>query len=605
MIRFALLILAVSAGLKGYWGTQTQSLCRCRPGEVCWPTASDWEHLNHSIDGNLQTLKPAGHVCSGDQYSKEACEEYVKNFHNGTWRVLNPASLQVINWENWRAAEESCHVDGITNATCQQGRVPVYAASVKTVEQVRGVVCFAADHNLRLSVRNTGHDLAGRSTSPESLMVHTAGLKEIRFTTSFRTTSPLGYESEDYGPAVTVGAGVMTEDLYASAAEHGYSVAGGSCGTVGIAGGWMASGGYGILTPSKGLGVDNVLEVGMVTAAGAYVIANAYQNQDLFQAVRGGGGGTFGIITSVTFRVFPDVPLEVARLTAVAEAGPGDAFWSGVQEIMGTIPQLGDQGIAVQSYAFPFAESGSLISAEIFSINQTETSNMSPVDRLFESWKNAGLQVQRSHEHFAQISSYHASRSTEGMAGVGVMVGSRLVSGSSLNAPERLSRALSQLKYHPGDMISLDGMAPGLSVERKSHVPHSLHPAWDSAAMILTLGRGLPLDPNWEAYEQAEEELKHTQLPAIDSLESATIAGYLGVPFPHEADHAGVFWGEKYDVLLATKRRWDPNDLFITRLGVGSEGWDDEAMCRKQTSTAWEKDLRRLWTRYSELVALL
>lgn len=89
MIRFALLILAVSAGLKGYWGTQTQSLCRCRPGEVCWPTASDWEHLNHSIDGNLQTLKPAGHVCSGDQYSKEACEEYVKNFHNGTWRVLN------------------------------------------------------------------------------------------------------------------------------------------------------------------------------------------------------------------------------------------------------------------------------------------------------------------------------------------------------------------------------------------------------------------------------------------------------------------------------------------------------------------------------------
>lgn len=188
------------------------------------------------------------------------------------------ASLQVVNWEAWGEKEESCYVDigetrHIINGKCRQGRVALYSAHVQTVDQVRDVIRFATSHRLRLSVRNTGHDLAGRSTAPGSLMVHTAGLKDIHYSNSLNISMPHGRDApDDVGPVVTIGAGVLTGELYASAAARGYTVVGGSCKTVGIAGGWMQSGGYGLLSPSKGLGVDNVLEFGLVTAAVSYCV---------------------------------------------------------------------------------------------------------------------------------------------------------------------------------------------------------------------------------------------------------------------------------------------------------------------------------------------
>lgn len=134
------------------------------------------------------------------------------------------------------------------------------------------VVKFAASHNLRLAIRNTGHDLAGRSSAPDSLQLHTAGLKGITQVESFTPQAPTGQSVPSEGPAVTVGAGVLSGELYSAAAKSGYTVVGGSCSTVGIAGGWMQGGGYGILTPSRGLGVDNVLEIGVVTAQVSYHI---------------------------------------------------------------------------------------------------------------------------------------------------------------------------------------------------------------------------------------------------------------------------------------------------------------------------------------------
>ena len=81
---------------------------------------------------------------------------------------------------------------------------------------------------------------------------------------------------------------------------------GGTCPTVGAAGGYLAGGGYGILTQEHGLAVDNALQIKVVLPNGTYVTTNRYQNQDLFFALRGGGGGTFGIVTEVTSKVILD-----------------------------------------------------------------------------------------------------------------------------------------------------------------------------------------------------------------------------------------------------------------------------------------------------------
>jgi len=91
------------------------------------------------------------------------------------------------------------------------------------------------------------------------------------------------------------------EEIQKSGAEQnpGRFVASGWCTTVGIVG-WSIGGGHGPFARSTGLGVDNILEVELVLANSSLVVANATHNSDLFWALKGGGGSTWGVITAIT-----------------------------------------------------------------------------------------------------------------------------------------------------------------------------------------------------------------------------------------------------------------------------------------------------------------
>ncbi|EGD97754.1 hypothetical protein TESG_08506 [Trichophyton tonsurans CBS 112818] len=132
--------------------------------------------------------------------------------------------------------------------------------------------------------------------------------------------SDLSLNGTSFGPAVTASAGVMNWNLYAQASQRGYIALGGDCPTVGVVGGFLQGGDIpDFLSINKGLGVDNVLEFDVVTADGELVKANRYQNPDLFWALRGGGGGTFGVVTRATIRVFPDTPVVTSEIIIKAQ----------------------------------------------------------------------------------------------------------------------------------------------------------------------------------------------------------------------------------------------------------------------------------------------
>nr|L0E2Q5.1 RecName: Full=FAD-linked oxidoreductase phqH; AltName: Full=Paraherquamide biosynthesis cluster protein H; Flags: Precursor [Penicillium fellutanum]AGA37275.1 oxidoreductase [Penicillium fellutanum] len=510
------------------------------------------------------------------------------------------AALQVDTWEHSRPLKQSCHAQDLPeHGQCHQGRVAHYSAYVNSVSAVQQVIQFAASHRLRLAIRNTGHDLAGRSSAPNSLQLHTAGLKGIDYVESFTPQAPAGQSVPSDGPAVTVGAGVLTGELYSAAAEAGYTVVGGSCSTVGIAGGWMQGGGYGILTPSRGLGVDNVLEIGVVTAQGVYVTANQYQNQDLFWAIRGGGGGTFGAVVHVTFRTYPDSPATVSKLNVVSPHGLNSAFWEAITDLLRAIPVLVDRGDAVQAFVMPVMPGNTtFLTIESYLINETHVSGLDVIRELKKSMEARGLSVESSEESFDWLSAYLAIPKGLDQAGMGMMTASRLVSRelmTSAQGPSLISQTLAQLSYDPGNVLSLEGMVGGPAVRGRETADRATHPSWQSAVMSLTLGHSLPSAPDWTAYSRAQRELAMTQLPALQALEQGTMGGYLGIPFPYESHPSRVFWGSHYDRLLTLKGRWDPDDLFLTRLGVGSERWDEEGMCRVGRAQAF------LWW-YSSIV---
>ncbi|KAF8871147.1 hypothetical protein BD779DRAFT_1680604 [Infundibulicybe gibba] len=103
-------------------------------------------------------------------------------------------------------------------------------------------------------------------------------------------------------------------DIYKFADDNGLMVVGGSDESVGAAGGWGQGGGHSPLSPTLGLGVDRVLQYKVVTPDGVSRVANSCQNQDLFFALRGGGGGTFGVALEASIRATPHLPLQVANI---------------------------------------------------------------------------------------------------------------------------------------------------------------------------------------------------------------------------------------------------------------------------------------------------
>ena len=139
----------------------------------------------------------------------------------------------------------------------------MYSAAVESVDQVQAAVRFAQRHRVRLVVRNTGHDTAGRSSAPDSFQIHTHRMKQIEYHDNFRAVS----SDIDQGPAVSVGAGVLLGEMYARGARDGWVVVGGECPTVGATGGFLQGGGVSSFHSFiNGLAVDNVLEFEIVTA---------------------------------------------------------------------------------------------------------------------------------------------------------------------------------------------------------------------------------------------------------------------------------------------------------------------------------------------------
>ena len=181
---------------------------------------------------------------------------------------------------------------------------PPYVVTPRTAEEVREAMECLHKEGTRVSVKGGGHNYAGFSAANGR-----EGGVQLNLKRNMR--SIVDVSSEWNGtPAIRGEAGLVFRDVYlwlndTSNNLSEYLLAGGFCPTVGIAGFHLA-GGLGALSQEFGLGVDNVLQVTMVTANGSAIVnASATENADLFWALRGGGGGSLGVVTHFVLRLHP------------------------------------------------------------------------------------------------------------------------------------------------------------------------------------------------------------------------------------------------------------------------------------------------------------
>lgn len=166
---------------------------------------------------------------------------------------------------------------------------PAAVAYCSSPADVQACLAFAQRFRLPLTPRAGGHSYAGYST--------TTGIV-IDVTRMNTVTANL------QGKTATIGAGARLIDVYTTLAAQGLALPAGSCPTVGIAG-LTLGGGVGVLDRKFGLTCDNLQSAQVVLADGRQVTCDASQNSDLFWALRGGGGGNFGVVTEFTFQVYP------------------------------------------------------------------------------------------------------------------------------------------------------------------------------------------------------------------------------------------------------------------------------------------------------------
>lgn len=157
------------------------------------------------------------------------------------------------------------------------------------VADVIASVNFGRDNNLLIAIRGGGHNGGGLGICDEGLVIDLSGIKYVRVDVSNNT--------------VRVGGGNLWGEVDHATHPFGLAVPAGIISTTGV-GGLTLGGGVGHLSRKYGLTIDNLLEADMVLADGSFVTVNKYQNQDLFWAIRG-GGGNFGIVTSFKFQAHP------------------------------------------------------------------------------------------------------------------------------------------------------------------------------------------------------------------------------------------------------------------------------------------------------------
>ena len=270
------------------------AISRVRPGQPGWPPAAEWAKLGKAVGGRLAPVVMPD--LSGPAASKLLANPF--------WLADQPGLTESSGWlDAWRSSPSA------------------YAVAAENVADVVAAVCFARDHRLRLVIKGRGHSFFGASNAPDSLMIWTRRMDGVAVHEAF---TPAGSRAAPV-PAVSCDAGAMWLHAYqAVSVGAGRYVQGGGCTTVGVAG-LVQGGGFGSFSKGFGSAAASLLEAEVVTADGKVRVVNQAREPDLFWALKGGGGGTFGVVTRLTLATH-ELPQNFGAVRLTLRARSEEAF---------------------------------------------------------------------------------------------------------------------------------------------------------------------------------------------------------------------------------------------------------------------------------------
>lgn len=569
------------------------TLQRVRPGDAGWPTDVQWQQLAREVGDAFVVPRSPLLACAASR-SEDECKRVFESVKNPYVLSDDPALTQTLGWVGaWTS------------------RPSAYAVAARHTADVVAAVNFARTHRLRLVVKGGGHSYQGTSCAADSLLVWTRRMNDIAVHDAFVAD---GCQAAPVR-AVTLGAGALWGEAYdAVTTRAGGYVQGGGCLSVGVAG-LVQSGGFGSFSKAYGLAAGSLLQAEVVTADGQVRIANACTNPDLFWALKGGGGGAFGVVTRLTLKVHT-LPDSFGAVNFSVQASSPQAY----RRLIGTAvdfyarhllnPHWGEQirvrpnNVLQVSMVFqgltrrqavdlwqPFFDAIDAAPGD-FKVPFSPFKIITTSARGF--WDAGFLKRMLG---FVKADDRPGARPTNlYWTGDGDQAGQVLHGYQSMWLPAALlhdgqrqafADALFAASRHWSVSLHVNKGLAGATPEALAGARDTaMNPAvLDAFALAICGANGAPAYPGVPGREPDEARAKR-QAGAVE-LAMAPLRGlvpnagaYVSESNFYEPDWPRAFWGAHHPRLAAVKASVDPDGLFFTHHGVGSEAWSADGFTR-------------------------
>ena len=568
---------------------------RVRPGDPSWPSEASWAKLKEEVGGRLIKVQSPLSACR-EAPDAAACGDLFKELKNPYYIGDNVALTQTAGWVDAWESQPS-----------------VYAVAAETTGDIVAAVNFTRENNLRLVVKGGGHSYLGRSNAPDSLLIWTRRMNAISLHDDF---TPQGCAArQPPQPAVTVGPGAIWMHTYNEVTtKGGRYVQGGGCGTVGVAG-LVQAGGFGSFSKNFGTAAAGLLEAEIVTADGETRIANPCTNPDLFWGLKGGGGGSLGVVTRLTLKTH-ELPSFFGAVSATIHAFSDAAFRRLIGQLIDFYadnlfnPHWGEivtlrlgnrleirmvfQGLDQQQAGMVWQPFFHWVNGapQDFTYQLTPRIITAPAGNL---WDPVFL---KKHFPSGVLSDDRPGAPSDNIFWSGNLaeVGHFLSGFQSLWLPasllqsdrrSALADALFAAARHWSVELHLQkGLAGGSDEAVFATKDTAMNPAvLDAFALAIVAGEEPPAFPGLPSHApdlDADRRQAGQIGKAMSELKNVApgAGSYFAESDFFELQWQNSYWGPNYPRLLSIKKKYDPAGLFFVHHGVGSEEWSADGFTR-------------------------
>ena len=561
MHRRTLLKMTAAALALPCLPTRAASFRRIRPSDPAWPSPAQWQSIGAT------PVRPLFDDCG-------ECKDLLGALRNPFFLGDQAAGTQTSGWLGaWNSAPSA------------------YVVKASTAKEVAAAVKFAREHNLRLVVKGGGHSYLGTSNAPDSLLIWTRAMNQVTVNDG----------------SVTCGAGAMWIDLYdAVSTKAGRYVQGGGCTSVGVAG-LVQSGGFGSFSKGFGTAASHLIEAEIVTADGEIRIANERSNPDLFWALKGGGGGSWGVVTRLTLKTH-DLPEYLGGAGGKIRAHSDQAFRALLTRFFAHYkehlfnPHWGEQVQVKPGNVFEISMACQGLSRDqakaawqdLFDWVAARPADYQVFDDLGamahssrDWWKADGNRGMNLDSRPGTPAHHGWWKDDHGQIGVYIHGYESLWLPAAQLGKESLIDALfAASRYKQVGLHINKGLAGAPEAALKAARNTATNPAVTEAFALAIIADGeapaFPGQPRKPVdQEAARKDALLIDLATAELRKIAPVPGsYVSESNYFNSEWAAAYWGENYPRLQAVKAKYDPDGLFFVHHGVGSENWSADGFER-------------------------